>query len=525
MSKVITLNNFAKSGLNSDLMPWDLSGDYVTEISNIRINRGKLSPFGGNSLWATLPVDFNTGYLLNIGSGAIKYWVICGDTGVYQFDGDVFTDISNTDGYAITDEDLWSGCRLSDIAIINNISHYPEWWNSNNPASTLQYLSWDATQNWKEADKRAHIIRSHKQFLFALDLVEGGVEIKDGVRWSAPADVNGIPPTWDELDTTNFAGLVNLGGDGGRIIDGLSLRDAFVVYREYGISIFDYVGGSFVWQIRHLSTTVGLISPDTIAEVKGRHFILADGDIIVNDGNSIESLLHNRIKRKFLSDFDKDNYDKSFVIRNNTQSEIWFCIAKAGALYPNVAYIYNWRDDTWSIRDIPQTPHGSYGTQASPPIEWDNSNLTWEEGVTSWNQETITPLDETIVIATKPSGAGLSGELLFLDFSTNNSVSSFSSVIERTGFALEGKDNVTTITRVYPRSRGSGSFYVELGSQDYPDAPVRWKDKVLFNPATDRKIDMRTTGELHCFRFSTTDDNIYWELSGIDVEYVNAGRR
>jgi len=91
-------------------------------------------------------------------------------------------------------------------------------------------------------------MRSHKQFLFALGLNEGGTIIPDGVRWSSPADITGIPETWDELDTTNFAGITTLGGDGGNIIDGVSLRDSFVVYRESGITVFDYVGGQFVWK-------------------------------------------------------------------------------------------------------------------------------------------------------------------------------------------------------------------------------------------------------------------------------------
>ena len=82
-----------------------------------------------------------------------------------------------------------------------------------------------------------------------------------------------------------------------------------------------------------------------------------------------------------------------------------------------------------------------------------------------------------------------------------------------------------TITTVYPHSEGNTPFYVQLGSQDYAGSPVRWKEPVLFNPSTDRKVDIRTTGELHAFRFYAEDITIPWAISGVDVEYTEAGLR
>ena len=463
---------------------------------------------------------------MHVGSTSGSLWIVAGLDAVYAFDAVSFSDISNVAGYAgITDEDLWQGCMLSNIPIINNPNSYPEYWAPQSIGITLEYLPWDVSNTWQDAGESAKIIRSHRQFLFAMDLQSGPTEIPDGVRWSAPADIGGLPATWDPLDTTNVAGLTNLGGDGGRIIDGLSLRDAFVVYRESGISVFDFIGGPFVWRIRHLSTTIGLLSPDSIVEIKGTHFFIGDGDILSNDGNKITSLLHNRLRVRFISDFNSDNYLNSYAVKSNVNNEIWFCIPESGSTYPSLAYIYNWEDDTWAIRDIPEAPFSNYGQQSSPVVNWDTISSTWENAAGLWGARQRTPLDDTIVSVTKPESPDPSGRLLFLDNQATGINSEFSSVIERVGFALEGLNNVTTITRVYPHIRGTQSVNMQFGSQDHPGAPIRWKEVVTFDVANDRKVDVRTTGELHCFRITSESVSSSWELSGIDVEYVSAGVR
>tara|TARA_R110000803_G_scaffold127054_2_gene194585 strand:- start:1426 stop:3027 length:1602 start_codon:yes stop_codon:yes gene_type:complete len=530
--KILNLAEFAKNGINSDLQPWDLPGSFLTQLNNIRIRNNELSPFGGKSTWATLPVDFVPGMIMPAGSVTADFWLIAGQDKVYSYNGTVFEDISSIGFPGVSDADLWTGCLLAAIPILNNPGNYPQYWSPASAGTDLQELPWDATRTWDVANQSARLIRSHKQFLFAMDLVDTGISYQDAVAWSAPADIGGLPETWDYLDTTNVAGRTWLGADGGRIVDGLSLRDAFCVYRESGISIFDYVGGNFVWQIRHLSSTIGLIAPESIAEVKGVHFLIGDGDILRNDGNQVQSLLHNRLRNKFTSDYNPDTYANSYALKNNTLKEVWFCVPDAGATYPTLAYIYNWRDDSWSIRDIPEGPHANYGPVSTATQTWTNVVGNWEDSALSWGRKQATPLSDTLVQCTKQPEdefgvpiPGTSGKLFLLDRSALNLDEGYDSVIERIGFALEGMNNVTTITRIYPHMIGPGSVMIEVGSQDFPGAPVRWKPAVEFNADTDRKVDIRTTGELHAFRFTSTDSTVSWRLSGMDIEYVNAGNR
>lgn len=526
MPKLLPIKNFAQSGINSDLLPWDLDGSFLTEMNNVRISRNTIQPFGGSSLWTTLPVDFQPGFIMHVGTSTSKNWIIAGQDKVYSYDGTVLTDISNVLGYAdVNDEDLWQGCLIADIPIINHPDHGPEYWLPPTSGIQLKYLPWDATNTWADVNETAQIIRSHKQFLFALDLVSNGVEISDGVRWSSPADIGGIPDTWDPLDTTNLAGITSLGAAGGKIIDGLSLRDAFVVYRERSISVFEPSNDVFVWKIRHQSSTFGLLSPDAIVEVHGKHYFISDGDILVNDGTSIKSLMHNRLRLKFTSNFNPNQFHRSFAIKNTVFGEIWFCVPSSGSDYPDIAYMYNWRDDTWAIRDIPPTPFAGIGPRDAAPISWNDTIGSWDSFFGNWDRHSITPLNDTIIAAIKPTGVGESGSLTILDDINEENPIPYKAIIERVGFALEGLNKVNTITRVYPHIKGPATVMIQIGSQDYPGSPVRWKPAVEFNPELDRKVDIRTTGELHCFRCFSEETVSQWALSGFDIEYVDAGTR
>ena len=528
-TQLLNLPGFAQKGINTDLPSYTLPGDFLTEAKNIRILANSIRPFGGFLILDSLPVDFNPGHLTSHEGPIGQFWVIPGDDSVLAYDGSIYHDISNISGggYAgVNDPDDWHSCAIAQVLVLNHPGHFPEYWPDPNGAIPLQYLPWDFSNTWADVNQSCRIMRSHKQFLFAMDLVDNGIEYPDGVRWSTPADIGLVPESWDPLDITKTAGLINLGGEGGRIIDGLSMRDAFVVYREGAISVFDYVGGQFVWRIRHSTATQGLVSKNAIVEIRGKHIFISNGDIMQYDGNTFTSLLHNRLRRRFVGNYDVSKRDNGYVVHNKLASELWFCITEIGFSLPNVAYLYNYEDDSWAIRDIYDvSPFAAYGPQLIAPVTWDSTAGIWDDIAGNWNIGQTTTLSFSITAVSKPSGPGQSGKLALLDHNSTDEISQYSTVIERIGFALAGLDNVTTITRIYPHLSGTGTVFIEVGSQDHINAPVTWKPGVWFEAGVDRKVDIRTTGELHCFRFSVGDSPKRWELSGMDIEFVMAGKR
>lgn len=517
MTKIIPLTNLAKGGVISDQMAWDLSGDYVTDLNNVRVSSGKFERLGGYETVVALPGSFTVDYLMYANTSGGKYWILPGEDKVYAYNGSSFDDISSG-AYAGSNAGYWQGCMLGGIPILNNKNHTPEYWQPQSFGTNLQALPWDAGNTWAAVSESCTIMRAHKQFLFAMDLVSGGTAYPDSVRWSSPADVGSVPATWDETDTTNVAGLVPLGADGGAIIDGKSLRDAFVVYREKGIAVFDYVGGRYVWQIRQMDTATGVIAKESIIEVNGVHYFIGDGDIYFNDGNKVDSLMYGKIRDRFRADYNSEYYFNAFAVRNDAAREAWFFIPTSTSEHPNKVYVYNWKENQWTWRDIPVCISAGYGKKNAIVDTWDSgASTSWDGDSMAWDTETPTPLNDALYAVT-------ASDLIMLDDLDLASEVSYESFIERTGLAISGISHTNTINRVYPHMEGPGSVYIQLGSQDYPGAAVRWKERELFNPNTDRSITTRTTGELHCFRITSADD-LPWEFSGMDISVVEAGRR
>ena len=78
---------------------------------------------------------------------------------------------------------------------------------------------------------------------------------------------------------------------------------------------------------------------------------------------------------------------------------------------------------------------------------------------------------------------------------------------------------------MYPLIEGTGVVKMRFGSQQYAGGPVRWaSDFIDFRPGEQRKIDIRTTGELHAYEIKAEENN-FFDLTGMDIEFNTAGVR
>jgi len=528
--ELFSIDNIGVKGLNTDMTSWSLGPEYITDGVNFRILANGVYSTGGYEYWSTSDVPFNPGFLMHPLSTTGEYWLVAGRSAVQAFDGAIWSDITSLEGYSglgTDDELLWTGCMLGKIAIINNPQSHPEYWGPINPTQKLQPLQFDVANTWHTKGYSFHTIRSHKNFLFALNLTEDGIELPGGYRWSHPADINGLPFTWDETDPSSLAGRAQLGGDSGAIVDGMSLRDSFVIYAESGIDILDYTGDEFVFQRRELSSTIGLISSNSIVEVKGVHYFIADGDIMKNDGQNVSSILHNRLTKSFTARLNADKYNRSYAVRNTAVNEVWFIVPNEDSDYPNVAYIYNYVDETWAIRDLPflgntgddaiQVAFANYGPQAEPTETWDTWTNTWDYQTRPWGSARRTVLDNTIIGCTPDS------KLVVLDPKTLSDQQA-NTRLERTDFPLSGFEQVNSVVSLYPHIVGTEPVLIHLGSQEFANGPVRWEEGVEFTPGVDKKVDVRTTGAFFCWRIESTGIG-RWRMSGMDISYSKNGLR
>jgi hypothetical protein len=556
-------------------------------------------------------------------------WLVCGQRSVSLLRNSGFDFLAGED-VANSDATKWSTCQIGSVVFLNHPDLHPMYWIDTPGDETdtiIEPLPWHLgvdedgnpyTETWADKGYRCRILRAHKNFLFALATYEGDEEYPDKVFWSHPAEPNGIPFSWRPTieQPDSIAGSVSL-GRGGAIVGGESLRDSFVIYSEKALSVMDFTGDALGWRRRAVSETAGLVSKEAIEEVKGAHLFFAGDDVLSYDGNSMTSLMHNKLRKRLGASINWDAVSTAWAAHYQTFNEVWFAVPENGSQSPNIAYCFNYRDNTWSIRDLEkQMAHGNFGSTPSKSVNpwegfltsWDEERSTWGQGGkrpfdkalfgvsdgtvydidpavstlgggttqyndVRWDSADLTPAPATIIgwdasvggwdatsgnweqvyIDQLPSGDGeniwAGAKDIWEDRtdSWNESTAAGSwdnyyditwdsmnptfgyergeTFLMRTDIPLGGHEGNTTITRVYPLIEGTSEVEIRFGSQQHAGGEILWAgDYRVFRPGVDRKIDLRTTGELHAYEIRARGKD-HFDLTGMDIEYAAAGTR
>lgn len=527
MNKLLSLKDFGLVGIIGDLKPYEIPQNAFSSGLNYRIVNNTILSYNGSFAVSTPPTNINAGLIVPVFSTGFLFYLLLGLTKAYGYNGTAWGDVTSLAGYAALssgDELKWNGCQMGLIAIVNNPKSNIEYWNPLSITQILQPLKFDAVNTWAAKGFKCKVIRAHKTFLFALSLTEGATKLPDSYRWSHPADINGLPFSWDETDLASVAGKASV-GEGGELMDGLTLRNSFALYSNQAVHLLDEIPSELIFSKRKLSSNFGLAATNALTSAISNHYFLTDGDILVNDGNSLKSILTNKLKKKLASGLDALTIGNSYAVTNPVAKEVWVCVPEIGHDLPNLAYIYNWEFDSVSLREIPANiSRLAYGKTLVNPGTL-TSAVTWASSSGNWT-------------AQRYGWGGLGDPTFFLNglLSSNNSTSAVRSLIkddqsaplntllERIGLQLESIEQVSTIVRVYPHISSPGNVSFQFGSQMFPNDNVTWQSPVTFTPNTQRKIDLLITGMLFSFRVLSVGSNSF-EFTGIDFEYVNNGAR
>jgi len=518
MGELIDIANVGSIGLITDIEPISLPLHAISAGNNFKCKNGFIEPVP-TAETITTPTGFNAGYLLGIITASDMFILAAGRSAIKVYDGTSWSDISSVAGYAglsADDELLWSGCVLGSIPILNNFNSVPEYWSPQLVTQVMQPLQFDASNTWLAKNYSAKVIRSHGQYLFALNLREGATYLPDSYRWSHPADVNGLPFTWDETDLSAVAGKASIGGNSGAIVDGLSLRDAFIIYSENAIHALTLSGDEFIWRRTSITYEYGLAAKDAIVELGGTHYFISKNDICINDGSVVHSLIYGKIKSSFIDSTNFQYVSRSFAFHHSTANEIWFCIPSNGGTYPNLAYVYNYIDGTFATRDLPAgMSFATYAIKLAAQKLWSTATATW---VTTSDKWSSSPYAESM-----PLGI-INADSSLVSLDDPNTTTFLPITLERTDLNITNSKNAETISKIFTNFNGVSTLNLRIGSQDFNSAPVRWQNAEQYDISIRRSLEQCTTGVLHAYSIAGTPTNRF-RFNGISIEYINNGER
>ena len=372
-------------------------------------------------------------------------------------------------------------------------------------------------------------MRAFRSFLIALNINRGGVPYPRVVKWSTEAGIQGVPSSWNETTSTVDAGEFELADSKGDILDGLQLRDTFMIYKEDATYSMSFVGTPFIFSFRQLSPTIGAIAKNCVAEFDGGHAIFGKGNFYINDGQRLKPILPQKLKEYVFTTIDGAQINKCFVAADYGRTEILFCFTADGAPSnePNKAIVWNYITNTFCIRDLPDVAHMGYGNVGNPTTAttWAATTTYWDTIEGPWTMSY--DLQDKVLLFADPTNTKL-----YRDRSGNQEdTTNMSSYVERTGLSTDEKgrlDQTTVkhITSIWPKmsTSSTNTVNVYLGTQMSTQDGVTWGDPVAFSPNTQSKVSVRGTGKLYAVKFESTTD-MEWELDGYTIEVKNAGNR
>lgn len=523
---IVPVSNVGQIGIVS---PLDLPARQIplnawTAGRNVRFRDGMVEKFSGHSevyptpLWA--PV-----WLMPIASGNSYYWIYAGEAKVGATDGNTHADITRTAGgdYTFDPTIGWTGTAIEGIAVINNGQDVPQMWTPGLANDLTTLTAWNANH-------RARAMRSLRRYLIALDITKSGVHNPYMIKWSHAAPANGVPTSWDEADETLDAGEFDLPADGGWLTDAFPIRDNLMVYKEYESWLMQYVGGIDIFRFNRAFSSFGAVNRRCAAEFfGGKHIVYTGDDVVVHDSQQAKSVLDFRARRLLNSVIDSANFKRAFIAVNFRSKEVWICGPEIGNTWANKALVWNWLQDTFGVRDLPNAAFiapGIVNPTDSSSI-WSGAVGVWDTDTLAWGDRSFTPGQRDMLMALPEVT-----KLMLADSTQQFAGVNMQSYVEREGLGFPLKLNTPPdfetrklLTGIWPRISGTQgqTVNVYVGTQSDIGGPVSWGPPRPYLIGTTKYIDCRVNSRLHALRFESTG-NFEWKLEGYDVEVTPIGR-
>ena len=430
------------------------------------------------------------------------------------------TATGDSDYDANTTTRRWTVTNLNGVIVATNGYDAPQTWPLNSSGIPELTVPFVRLRNFPEGVE-CKAIRSFRTFLVGLNWTRTNEEPRL-VKWSTEASYGNQPISWLESDATLDAGEYELSDTPGDIIDGLPLGDSFIIYKDDSIYIMNYVGTPYIFSFKLLSPTIGLLSKEAVAEFEGGHFFMGNSDFYVCNGQTITPMLSNKLRRTVFDELNGDNYQKCFVAADYVRNEMMACYPSGSSTVVDKALIWNWKDNTFSFRDLPDTSHINSGiVEITAGATWDAATLTWNADSDPWGATNYDNVIKNIVFA------DVTNTKIFRDNKGNKKdTATMNAYIERSGYDLGDPQSVKFVSAVYPQIEVSGNNTVNvyIGRQMSTEDGITWEGPVAFNPNTQSKVSCRISGKYFGIKV-VSDTDIDWKLHGLSFEVQQRGTR
>jgi len=288
--------------------------------------------------------------------------------------------------------------------------------------------------------------------------------------------------------TTNTAGDAFLNATPGKILDGGQLGEFFIAYKTDSVVRVRETGDTNVLAIESIFEDDGIYSTRCFANIgNSQHLVVGNYGIYIHDGQSErQDIAKDLFKDTMYALVKAAERNRTFVFQQTRDKEVWLCLPTTSNSTTgcDLAFVYDYSSGKIHKRTLP--------------------------GLTDLFE---TELDGALKIYGTKSGTTLQ--------TLSNTVLESGGYFERQDDNLGDNTKVKCINRIEVNSKGSVKLAL-TGTQHLSDSKT-YTD-VTFNPATDHKVDLRTSGRYMNLRV-TMNGTTNPELSKLQFKVKAMGVR
>jgi hypothetical protein len=519
------------NGINKDISPYELPDDKWSDGTNVSFLNDKTSKAIGYSEFAST-TTVEPYWLMPFNTLSDSYWIYAGLEKIYKVDGTTHTNITRQTAaedadYATTDG-KWNGGVLGGVAILNNGIDVPQMFGTGSTiCEDLDY--------WPTGMK-ASVIRPFKQFLVALDTTEAANRYPYRVHWSHPAEPGTVPTTWNAALADKDAGYVDLSQTNGWVVDALPLKDANIIYKEDSVWGMSYEGGQSIFRFYEIFNDAGVFGQRCVKSFDEKHFVLTTNDVYVHNGQTKESVITNQMRTELFNSMNADYTHKTFVTADYRNNEMWICIVSSGnnkhpasyyagavadiAPLPDKAFIWNWKNNTWTTRDIPNVNHIGWGvvTEAQGILDWTDTE-TWDSDGSTWDYRGYNPAETFLLMVDTVD------KKLFKVDSTEYTFdgTDYKAWVRKDSMNL-GYSGTKSLKKIIPKFSGTGTVDIYIGQSMSPGSSITWSPLYNFRIGEQSELPVRITGNYLSVFIGSNDSN-HWALDNLELHWAPSGNR
>ena len=507
----LTIPAVGKYGIIKDRPPQELPHFAWSDAMNVRFHDGMASAFGG-SKQVFVDTSAPVVWIQQYNQGGKRWWIHATATGVYADDG-ISTRLDITpSGMTASPGNTWTGGVLGGVLIANNGTNAPYYWAG---SGVMQPVT-----NWP-AGYVAGAIRPFKNYLIAINITKSGTEYPHLVLWSNEAEPGTLPTSWDVNDKTENAGdSPAMAQDPSLAIDLLPMGDAMLVYKENAVYSMTLSGTDYIFNIEPLPVPGGMMGRNCIASTPKGHMVVMPGDVILHNGSSYQQIANGRVREWLFKNIDSTSRSRMFTTTNPRFNEVWVCFPELTRNACTRALVWNWNDDTWSLRSLPNITFGAVGQVDKSLISVINSDHDLID-----NDHTLIDEDEMSPAQMQLIMGGVDG-LFAVDLSDEENGESFDWFMERTGISFDDTAGVKVAREVWPRitAAAGNKVQIQAGATMNVEQSVAWGSPVTYTVAGSGKASIPfPSGRFLAMRFASIDKGAT-KIVSFDVDWSQRGK-